>query len=319
MLVATLTNETKDKYTFFDNLVVQHYTGPLVEENVYYPFGLKAVGISSKAAGRLENKKKYNGYEENKTFDLNWYETFYRTHDPQLGRFWQIDPRPTDFESPYAAMGNNPISRMDILGDSAGPKIAPIFIPQEQMPNVYQNHLNYIKKHPNEAIPLGGLIFLIFDYEPDKEKHITNRTENEKANRVNNKDATKQEDEVAPACTKQGGARGVRMAVPTKENAAHGGQLGAAVKYLKMKDGDKFLVMLIPQKVRPTSTPQTVPEAKVSFEGAKKAAQQQSEKNRPGTIMRGLNWAGAALQAAFNVIFAESTRFSERPDEDRYN
>ncbi len=103
---------------FFDNLVVQHYTGPLVEENVYYPFGLKMVGISSNAAGRLENKKKYNGYEQNKTFDLNWYETFYRTHDPQLGRFWQVDPKPTDFESLYAAMGNNPISRMDILGDS---------------------------------------------------------------------------------------------------------------------------------------------------------------------------------------------------------
>jgi RHS repeat-associated protein len=106
---------------FFDNLVVQHYTGPLTEENVYYPFGLKMAGISSNAAGRLENKKKYNGYEENKTFDLNWYETFYRTHDPQLGRFWQTDPKPTDFESLYAAMGNNPISHMDILGDTVGP------------------------------------------------------------------------------------------------------------------------------------------------------------------------------------------------------
>jgi RHS repeat-associated protein len=103
---------------FFDNLVVQHYTGPLTEENVYYPFGLKMAGISSNAAGRLENKKKYNGYEENKTFDLNWYETFYRTHDPQIGRFWQIDPKPTDFESLYAAMGNNPILNFDILGDT---------------------------------------------------------------------------------------------------------------------------------------------------------------------------------------------------------
>ncbi len=107
-----------EKPVFFDNLVVQHYTGPLTEENVYYPFGLPMAGISSKAIGRVENKYKYNGYEVNKTFDLNLYETFYRTHDPQLGRFWQIDPKPNDMESLYASMGNNPILKNDPFGDT---------------------------------------------------------------------------------------------------------------------------------------------------------------------------------------------------------
>jgi RHS repeat-associated protein len=93
-------------------LTVQHYTGPLVEETGYYPFGLVQAGISSKAFGRLENRKKFNGYEENKDFDLNWLESFYRTYDPQLGRFWQVDPKPNHSESPYAAMGNNPISKV---------------------------------------------------------------------------------------------------------------------------------------------------------------------------------------------------------------
>jgi len=74
-------------------------------------------GISSKAAGKLENRNKYQQYEFNNDFDINLYESFYRTHDPQLGRFWQVDPKPTESESPYVAMGDNPISNVDPKGD----------------------------------------------------------------------------------------------------------------------------------------------------------------------------------------------------------
>lgn len=76
-------------------------------------------GISSKALnGVAENKFKYNGYEHNNTFDLNLYETFYRSHDPQIGRFWQLDPKPNEFISLYAAMNSNPINFSDPLGDT---------------------------------------------------------------------------------------------------------------------------------------------------------------------------------------------------------
>jgi len=114
-------NESKFD-VFFDNLQVVHTRGPILEETHYYPFGLTMAGISSKALNSApENKKKYQGYEYNTEFDLNLYETFYRSHDPQIGRFLQLDPKPTDFESLYAAMGNNPIRNIDILGDSIGP------------------------------------------------------------------------------------------------------------------------------------------------------------------------------------------------------
>jgi RHS repeat-associated protein len=103
---------------YFDNLQLTHVHGPLLEETGYYPWGLDMKMLGSKAFGKLENKTKYNGYEKNETFDLNLYESFYRMHDPQLGRFWQIDPKPTDFESLYAAMGNNPVLKYDLLGDT---------------------------------------------------------------------------------------------------------------------------------------------------------------------------------------------------------
>ena len=78
-------------------------------------------GISSRAAGKVENVKRYNGIELNKDFDVNIYDAFYRSLDPQLGTFWQIDPKieRTEAWSPYAAMLNNPVRYIDPLGDRA--------------------------------------------------------------------------------------------------------------------------------------------------------------------------------------------------------
>jgi RHS repeat-associated protein len=86
-------------------------------------------GISSKALkpNYAENKRKYNGIEYENSFDLNIGETFFRTHDPQVGRWWQIDPKvDTMFGwSPYAAMFNNPIRFIDPLGDVPGDSTKP--------------------------------------------------------------------------------------------------------------------------------------------------------------------------------------------------
>jgi RHS repeat-associated protein len=80
-------------------------------------------GISSKAAGGNENKRKFNKGSElqNEEFSdgsgLNWYDVMARTYDAQLGRFMQVDPiadeENQESYSVYHYSYNNPIRYND--------------------------------------------------------------------------------------------------------------------------------------------------------------------------------------------------------------
>ncbi|WP_157300322.1 DUF6443 domain-containing protein [Chitinophaga oryziterrae] len=110
---------------FFDNLVVVHNGGPVLEETHYYPFGLAMAGISNHALKGLnypENKKGYNGNElQSKEFGdgsgLELYDFNARTYDQQIGRFIQIDPLiesgNQEMLTPYQFSYNNPVRYND--------------------------------------------------------------------------------------------------------------------------------------------------------------------------------------------------------------
>ena len=106
---------------YFDNLQITHENGGLLEETHYYPYGLTMSGISSKFNNPdyTENKQKYNGIELENGLDLNAYDAQLRELDPQIGRWWQVDPKVEDMEmwSPYASNYDNPIRYSDPKGD----------------------------------------------------------------------------------------------------------------------------------------------------------------------------------------------------------
>jgi RHS repeat-associated protein len=133
-------NEATNIDVFFDNLQVTHIRGAILEETHYYPFGLTMAGISSKAlkCNYSRNKKKFNGVElSSKDFSdgsgLELYETIYRSYDPQIGRFHQIDAL-SDLNlnwSTYTFAQNNPILFSDPYGlDTIRGKLPKDYKPQ---------------------------------------------------------------------------------------------------------------------------------------------------------------------------------------------
>jgi RHS repeat-associated protein len=113
----------------------------ILEENHYYPFGLKhsnynvdkadfdkdETGIFAilKPVDRSEFQYKYNGKEFQDELNLNWYDYQARNYDPAIGRWMNVDPLAEMSRrfSPYTYCYNNPLVFVDYDGMFATPPL----------------------------------------------------------------------------------------------------------------------------------------------------------------------------------------------------
>ena len=63
----------------------------VLQTTAYYPFGLEMEGNGVENTGR-EHRYLFNGIERVKDFGLGLDMAEYRTYDPAIGRWLQIDP-----------------------------------------------------------------------------------------------------------------------------------------------------------------------------------------------------------------------------------
>ncbi len=94
----------------------------ILEENNYYPFGLKHKGYNDvpTAFANIALKRKFGGKEYQDELGLNWYDITARNYDPALGRWMNVDPLAEQMRrhSPYNYAFNNPLRFIDPDGMS---------------------------------------------------------------------------------------------------------------------------------------------------------------------------------------------------------
>lgn len=89
----------------------------IVEENNYYPFGLKHNGYNLNGS-TAPNKYKFQGQELQDEFGLNWYSFKWRNYDAAIGRFMSIDPLADKYNwmTPYQFSSNQCVHAPELEG-----------------------------------------------------------------------------------------------------------------------------------------------------------------------------------------------------------
>lgn len=100
---------------YFDDFKIVHHTG-LEQSNDYYPFGLTY--NSYQRENSVDQRWKFQGQEHIDDLALNWDSFKWRNHQPDIGRFFNVDPLAEKFvhNSTYAFSENHVTSHIELEG-----------------------------------------------------------------------------------------------------------------------------------------------------------------------------------------------------------
>lgn len=122
-LYVYLSNESGGtQKAYFDNSSINHTKKiDVLQENVYYPFGLTFEGVAvhvPTSTNSTINKYLYNQGSEQVEFDVRNYDTPFRQYDATIGRFQGVDLLADLYsnQSPYQFANNDPIYWSDPTG-----------------------------------------------------------------------------------------------------------------------------------------------------------------------------------------------------------
>jgi|GEM_PF-1677256 len=108
--------ESSPLEVYFDDFKVTHTKSPVIESQDFYPFGL--VFNNYQRENSLINKIKFQGQEHIDDLGLNWDSFKWRNHQPDIGRFFNVDPLAAKYvhNSPYAFSENKVIAHIELEG-----------------------------------------------------------------------------------------------------------------------------------------------------------------------------------------------------------
>ncbi len=120
--VANETNSASASTVYFDDLFVQQIKATLAlqvtQTSDYYPFGLGINPLAYSKAVPHTNNYKFQKQEHTAEFGLDWDEFKWRNHQPEIGRFFNIDPLSEKYvyNSTYAFSENQVVAHRELEG-----------------------------------------------------------------------------------------------------------------------------------------------------------------------------------------------------------
>ena len=98
-------------------MTITHTKSPIIQSDDYYPFGLRYNSYSRENT-LPNNTKLFQGQEHIDDLGLNWDSFKWRNHQPDIGRFFNIDPLSEKYyyNSPYAFSENKVVSHIELEG-----------------------------------------------------------------------------------------------------------------------------------------------------------------------------------------------------------